>query len=49
MDSIFINSGNSKTSKPHALIDKLTEKLNLRRGEKRFFYQIFVFIIHRKT
>ena len=27
-------SENSKTSKPHFLILKLTDKLNLRRGEK---------------
>ena len=34
MDAIFMNSGNSKTSKPHILILKLTDKLDLRRGEK---------------
>ena len=34
MDTIFINSENSKTSKPHVLILKLTDKLGLRRGEK---------------
>ena len=34
MDTIFINSENSKTSKPHVLILKLTDKLDLRRGEK---------------
>ena len=34
MDSIFMNSENSKTSKPHVLILKLTDKINLRRGEK---------------
>ena len=28
------NSENSKTSKPHVLILKLTDKLDLRRGEK---------------
>ena len=30
-----MNSENSKTSKPHVLILKLTDKLDLRRGEKR--------------
>ena len=35
MDNIFINSKNSKTSKPHVLILKLTDKLDLRRGENR--------------
>ena len=34
MDTIFMNSENSKTSKPHVLILKLTDKLNLRRDEK---------------
>ena len=29
-----MNSENSKTSKPHVLIRKLTDKLDLRRGEK---------------
>ena len=34
MDAIFKNSGNSKTSEPHVLILKLTNKLDLRIGEK---------------
>ena len=34
MDTIFINSENSKTLKPHVSKIKLTDKLNLRRGEK---------------
>ena len=34
MDTIFINSENSKTSEPHILILKLTDKLDLKRGEK---------------
>ena len=34
MDTIFMNSENSKTSEPHVLILKLTNKLNLRIGEK---------------
>ena len=33
MDTIFINSENTKTSKPHILILKLTNKLDLRIGE----------------
>ena len=33
MDTIFMNSENSKTSKPHVLILKLTNKLDLRIGE----------------
>ena len=34
MDNIFMNSENSKTSKPHVLILKFTDKLDLRRDEK---------------
>ena len=34
MDTIFMNSENSKTSQPHVLILKLTNKLDLRIGEK---------------
>ena len=34
MDTIFINSENSKTSKTHVLKLKLTSKLDLRLGEK---------------
>ena len=34
MDTMFMNSENSKTSKPHILILKLTDKLDFRRGEK---------------
>ena len=34
MDTIFMNSENSKTSKSHVLILKLTDKLDLRNGKK---------------
>ena len=34
MDTIFMNSENSKNSEPHVLILKLTNKLGLRIGEK---------------
>ena len=34
MDIIFVNSENSKISKPHFLILKLTDKLDFRRDEK---------------
>ena len=34
LDSIFMNS-NSQTSKPHVLILKITDKLDLRRGRNR--------------
>ena len=35
MDTIFMNSKNSQTSKPHVLIIKLTDKSDLGRGENR--------------
>ena len=34
MNTIFMNSGNSKTPKPHVLILKLTNRLDLRIGKK---------------
>ena len=34
MDTIFINSENSKTSEYHVLVLKLADKLDLRRGQK---------------
>ena len=34
MDTIFMNSENSRTPKPHILILKLTNKLDLRIGKK---------------
>ena len=34
MDTIFIDSENSRTSEYHVLVLKLTNKLDLRRGQK---------------
>ena len=34
MNTIFMNSENSKSSKPQVLILNLTDKIDLRRGEK---------------
>ena len=49
MDTIFINSENSKTSEYHVLVLKLTDKLDLRGGQKTVaLYQILVFIIPGK-
>ena len=44
-----MNSENSKTSEPHVLILKLTDKFDLRRGRKVFLYQILVSITNGKT
>ena len=48
MDTIFMNSKNSKTSKSLVLILNLTDKIDLGKGEKPFLYQILVFITHGK-
>ena len=34
MDTIFMNSENSKTSDPHRLLLKLLDKINLKRSDK---------------
>ena len=34
MDTIFMNSKNSRTSEYHVLVLKLADKLDLRRGQK---------------
>ena len=34
MGTIFMNSGNSKTSDPHRLLLNLSDKINLKRGDK---------------
>ena len=48
MDTIFMNSENSQTSEHNVLVLKLTDKLDLRRGQKMLHYQILVFIIPGK-
>ena len=34
MDTIFMNSGNSKTPDPHRLLLNLSDKINLKRSDK---------------
>ena len=34
MDTLFMNSENSKTSDPHRLLLNLTDKINLKRSDK---------------
>ena len=46
MDNTFMNSENSKTPKPHVLMLKLTNKLDLRTGKKVI---ALAFITHGKT
>ena len=49
MNTTFLNSENSRTCKPHILILKLTNKLDLRIGEKILHYQTLVFVTHGET
>ena len=49
MDTIFMNSENSRTSKYHVLLLKLVDKLDLRGDKKVLLYQILVFTIHGET
>ena len=44
-----MNSENSKTSEPHILIPKVSDKLDLRKGEKLLLFQTLVFITQEKT
>ena len=49
MGTIFMNSENRRTSEHSVLVLKLTDKLDLRRGQKLLRYQILVFTIRGKT
>ena len=46
MDAIFMNSKNSKISEPYVLILELTDKLDLRRGNKKCFFITFLYLLH---
>ena len=47
MDTIFINSENSKTSEPYRILLNLTNKINLNRSVlNMFLYQILACTIH---
>ena len=48
MDTIFINSDNSKTSDPHRLLLNLSDKIHLKRSDKCVAYQTLAFTIHGK-
>ena len=49
MDTLFMNSENSKTSEPYVLIIRLTDKLDSRRGEKSIALSVLVFTIYGET
>ena len=48
MDTIFMNSENSKTTDTHRLLLNLTDKINLKRSDKMLLYQTLAFTIHGK-
>ena len=48
MDTIFMNSKNSKTSDPHRLLLNLTDKIDLKRSEKYVALSTLAFTIHGK-
>ena len=48
MDTIFMNSENSKTSDPHRLLLNLSDKVNLKKVINILFYQTLAFTIHGK-
>ena len=49
MDTIFMNSQNSKTSDGHRLLLNLTDKINLKRSDKYVFNQTLAFTINGKA
>ena len=48
MDTIFTNSGNSKTSNPHRLLLNLSDKKAWWEVINMLLYQILAFIMHGK-
>ena len=49
MDTISLNSENSKISESHILILELADKLDLRKLKKILPYQVLVFTTNGKT
>ena len=48
MDTIFVNSENSKTCDPQSILLNLTDKINLTEVISLLLYQILAFTIHGK-
>ena len=46
MDTLSINSKNSKISHPHRLLHNLENKINLKKVMNMLFYQILAYTIH---
>ena len=48
MGTTFMNSENSKPSNPYRLLLNLSDKINLKRSDKRLIYQILAYTIMEK-
>ena len=48
MDTIFMNSENSKTSDPHRLLLNFLDKITLKRSDIMFLHQISAFTARGK-
>ena len=48
MDTMSMNSKNSKTFEPHRLLLNLTDKINLKKVINMLLYQILAFAIYGK-
>ena len=48
MDTIFMDSENTKTLDPHRLLLNLLDKINLKRSNKYVALSNLVFTVHRK-
>ena len=49
MDTIFMNSENSKTSDPHQLLLNFSDKINFKKVINILLYQTLAFTIHGKV
>ena len=49
MNTVFMNSGNSKTSDPHKLLPNLSNEINLKRSHKIVALSNLAFTLHGKT
>ena len=49
METIFMNTENSKTNEPHELVLNLSQGLDLRSSNKHVDLQMYVFVTCRKT
>ena len=46
METIFMNTENSKTNEPHRFELDLTDKLNLKKSEEKHCFSQFKYLLH---